>query len=256
MSYPRSILLCVLAAFSFTSVAQEAAPTVWSVQAFRVNPGTQPVFEQIVTKYKEAAEKVGAPAWYAYSPAIGNDFVYEFATEVESFTMFSDQSDIVMEAFGAEEAMKIGEMARISIADVESFTVIQRPDLGIAGPEMDGPPEASIAYRISLKPGMEEEWEAWMRTLIDVTKQTAPDAYWTSFWGGLGLPNAFAIRVNMKWADMDNPVMPIPQRLAEVHGDRKAKRMYKDAIGMVESIETYVSRFRTDLSHMPAAAEE
>ncbi|MFT4798340.1 MAG: hypothetical protein ACI9W1_001775, partial [Candidatus Azotimanducaceae bacterium] len=39
-----------------------------------IHPGTVPVFEQLVQRYKAAAEKLGnRPNWFACSPGIGND---------------------------------------------------------------------------------------------------------------------------------------------------------------------------------------
>lgn len=254
MSMIRKFALLFLLIPTFAIQAAETpAPTLFNVTTYTIHPATEPIFEQLVMRYKAAAMKLDrGTTWFAYSPGIGNDLMYTFATPVESFGMFADLSDDVAEAFGAEEAMKMAEMARKSIANIESSVFIQRPDLGIAGPEMTGPPEITFGYTIVVKNGMGPAWEAAMANVIAASKETAPDTYWTTFQGGIAASNEYGIRVNLKWTDLDSPVMSVPARLKKAFGDRKGAKMWQQNLDAVESMETSVERFRADLSLLPA----
>jgi hypothetical protein len=210
------------------------------------------MFEQLVQRYKTAAEKLGnRPTWFAYSPGIGNDLQYDFASPITSFGMFADMSDDVFTAFGMEEAQKMGAMAKESIVGLESYVVRNRPDLGIAAPERDSAPEMAFAYSIVVKPGKNAEWEATMAKVIEASNKVTPGVFWSTYQGTLAAPNLYMIRVNLDWTDMDTPVMPVPARLKAAFGDKKGERIWQDNIDVVESMETSVSRLRLDLSHLP-----
>jgi hypothetical protein len=255
MSILRRFALLFLFFPAFAVHAEDApTPMVFAVTSYTIHPGTAPMFEQLVMRYKEAAIKLGKrPTWFAYSPGIGNDLQYDFASPVTSFGMMADMSDDVMTAFGSDEAQKMGALARESISSVESYTVRLRPDLGIAGPEQTTPPEMVFSYSIIVKAGMNEAWEASMANVIEATKQTSPDTHWNTFQGGIAAPNLYGIRVNLNWVDLDSPGKPVLARLIEAYGERKGRKMWKDNMDMVVSVETSMSRFRSDLSHLPAS---
>ncbi|MFT7245271.1 MAG: hypothetical protein ACI82A_002638 [Candidatus Azotimanducaceae bacterium] len=251
----KKVVLLLLLIPAFAVQAEEMpAPSVFAVTTYTVNPGTAPMFEQLVLRYKAAAEKLGGrPGWFAYSPGIGNDLQYDFAAPVASFGMFADMSDDVVTAFGMEEAQKMAALARESIANVESYVVALRPDLGIAAPERDTPAEMTFAYSIIVKPGRNADWEASMANVIEASKKVTPDVYWSTFQGGIAATNLYAIRVNLDWTDMDTPAMSVQDRLIAAFGERKGKQMWDENSDMVESIETSVSRLRLDLSNVPAS---
>ncbi|MFT5561201.1 MAG: hypothetical protein ACJAXW_002469 [Candidatus Azotimanducaceae bacterium] len=68
MSILRKFSLLLLVTFASAVQAEEVTPLR------TIHPGTVPVFEQLVQRYKAAAEKLGnRPNWFACSPGIGND---------------------------------------------------------------------------------------------------------------------------------------------------------------------------------------
>ena len=165
--------------------------------------------------------------------------------------MFADMSDDVATAFGMEEAMKMVALAKESISNVESYVVVQRPNLSIVGPESQGAPEMTFAYSIMVKQGRNEDWEASMANLIEASKKVTPDLHWNTFQGGIAAPNLYSIRINLDWTDLDTPTMSAPERLIAAFGEKKGKQMWAENLDMVESITTSVSHFRMDLSNLP-----
>lgn len=254
MSILKKFFLLLLLTFTTAVNAEEVTPppTIVSVTTYTIHPGAAPMFEQLAMRYKAAAEKLGnRPSWLAYSPGIGDDLQYNFASAVTSFGMFADMSDDVVTAFGVEEAEKMAALARESIANVESYIVVERPDLGIAGPERETPHEMAFAYSIIVKPGKNAEWEATMATVIEATNKVTPGVFWDTYQGSIAAPNLYSIRVNLDWTDMDTPTMSAEDRLKAAFGNKKGERIWQDNIDIVESMETSVSRFRLDLSHVP-----
>lgn len=184
---------------------------------------------------------------------MGNDGQYAFASPFAMFAELSNQRNILAEAYGPEELAKISETYQKTVVSTESYIVIPRPDLGIPGPEMDTAPEITMSIAIKVRTGMDQQYQDYLTKLVEATKATAPDTYWSTYQPGPGAQGIWAVRINTTWADFDGPAgKSIPQRLNEHFGDRVGKKIYKDGTASIESIEYTISRFREDLSHMPA----
>ena len=50
------------------------------------------------------------------------------------------------------------------------------------------------------------------------------------------------------WADLDNPAMPIPQRLTTAFGEKEGARIFAEGGASIENITTMLRRTRPDLS--------
>jgi hypothetical protein len=55
------------------------------------------------------------------------------------------------------------------------------------------------------------------------------------------------------WAELDTQNMPIPERLVQAFGKRAGEKIWESGQDAIISIETEVSRFRAELSHLPPA---
>ncbi len=252
----RSFAIAVLAIVPLFASAQEAQPTRWFVQQFNIKPGQQGTFEQLVLRYKAAAQELGDEnGWFANSPAVGDMSVYSFASELKTWTQMSDRSDLVVEAFGEQAGQQAAAMAQASVESVQSMVMMHRPDVSIPRSEESPPAEATMMYFITLKPGVGEAWNEYMQNVIAASKATAPEAQWNSFQGGIGSPqNTFAVRVGLTWEEMDSPIKALPQRLVEHFGKRNGERIWQEANEMIDTMETSISHFRPDLSYIPEQA--
>ncbi len=251
----KSVCFVAALVFGFTaliSYAEEAPPRGVAINIFQVKPGGAPGFEQVSAKFKAAADKVGSRPYIGYSAAIGNNGQYAFASAFNSFGELAEQQDPMSQVYSAEELQEIGQMFRASVESTDSYIIVPRPDLGIAPPEFDSPPEILLLIQITVKQGMSEQLQEYMGNLVEATKATAPDVYWNTFQPGLGSGPIWRVGIPMNWVDLDTPNKPIPDRLNEHFGKRAGERIYESGQDAIESISFNVVRVRQDLSHTNA----
>lgn len=253
MLHLKSCLMCLLMIIVSPLVLAEenAGPKGFSVLSVMVKQGGGPTFEQAAAKFKAANDKLNMPTIFASSPGIGADRMYTFARPFNSYTELAEQRNVLIEAFGEEEAAKTFAMLEESVESLTSFIAIPRPDLGIAGPETDDPPEIVLSITITAKQGRTGDLEAYMGKVIEASKAIAPDLYWNTFSYGIGGPaNTYGIRINQNWADLDTPGKSIPVRLNEHFGNRNGERIFAEGQDAIKDISFAVRRNRTDLSHI------
>lgn len=254
----KSFWFVALVSFCLSPLAygQEASgPIGISVNVFQVAPGMEAQFEEVSMKFKAAADKVeGIPSYFGYSSVTGNNGFYGFASPFNSFTELGTQRQILAEVYEPEELAKINELFRASVVSTDSYIVHPRPDLSIAAPEMDGPPEITLSISIKLNPGMVEEFEAYAAKLVEATKATDKTAYWSLFEPGIGAGGLWGVRVNTSWTNMDTPGKTFEARLTEHFGKRSGENIFEDGQACIESMEYSIQRYRPTLSHVVAPA--
>lgn len=256
--YYKNIFSFLTIIFCFTnpSVFAEDNPTPmgFSVNTFEIAPGTDASFEEVSMKFKAAADKLeGIPPYFAFSPAVGNDGVYAFASPFASFTDLAAQRNVLAEAYDEEEVARLISLVQKSVVKTRTFIVIPRPDLGIPGPESDAPPEITLSLSITVKPDMADEFQDYMKKLIEATKATDEGTYWSTFQPGIGAGRVWAVRIATTWQNLDTPAKPIPQRLTEHFGNRAGEEIYQVGQDTIENIEVAIERYRADLSHIVSA---
>ncbi len=244
-------LMCLLVFVYPVAIAEEAGPRGFSVLNVEVKQGGALAFEQAARRFKAASDKLNTPTYFASSPGIGQDRMYTFANPFNSFTELSEQRNVLVEAFGEEEAQKVFAMLQESVESVESFIAIPRPDMSIYGPDRETPPEITLVITLTAKAGMIDEFEDYSDKIIESTKAVAPDLYWNMYQFGLGgAARTYSVRINQDWADMDRPSKSIRERLVEHYGKRQGERIFAEGQASIESVSTAVRRIRADLSHM------
>jgi len=254
MMYLKRILyIFAVVVFSLSSAivfAEDAPPRGLTVNIFQVAAGREQAFEQVSMKFKAAADKVGSPAYIGYSAAIGNDGQYAFVSPFSSYKEFADQRNVLAEAYEGEELAEIGQMFQDSVTSTDSYVIIPRPDLGIAAPEFETPPEILLLVEVTVKNGMGEQFVEYLGKLKEATQAVSPDLYYTALMPGFGSGPIWRFAIAQNWADLDTPPKPIPQRLVEHFGKRAGEKIDRDGTDAIESIEFTVSRVRPDLSHI------
>jgi hypothetical protein len=226
--------------------AEEAAPMGFNVMNVDVKPGSQQQFEGFIAAYKKAVDKVGGRTWFAESPGIGSTTGYSFAFPFNSFAELADQTNPVLEAFGAEEAQKIYAMYAASAVSATTTTFHGRPDLSMSN---DGEgAEIVMTFGITLNPGMTEKFENWVKKFA----AAADDRSFNVYQKGVGDGPDYVARVPMKWADLDTPAKPIPEVLEAKYGKKEAAKLMADNLAAVASIVESVTRMRPDMSNAPS----
>lgn len=253
--YSKNVIcfLTVVICFINPSVFAEDNPTPrgFTVNVFEIAPGTNAIFEEVSMKFKAAADKLeGIPPYFAFSPAIGNDGVYAFASPFSSFANLAAQRQVLVEAYEPEEVARLTGLIRESVVRTNTYIVVPRPDLGIPAPDSDSPPEITLSLSVTVKPNMGPQFQDYLKKLIEATKATDEGTYWSTFQPGFGARRVWGIRIATSWKNLDTPPKPIPQRLTEHFGKRVGERIYQDGQDAIEDIEVAIERYRSDLSHL------
>ena len=252
MYVKRIMYFLAVVVFSLSSAvvfAEDAPPRGFNVTVFQIAPGHIQQFEAGSMKFKAAADKVGSPAYNAYSAAIGNNGQYAFVSPFNSYQEYATQRNVMAEVYEGEELAKLGQDFQESVSSVDSYVIVPRPDLGIAPPEFETPPEILLLIAVTVKTGMGPQYVEFLEKLVEATKATAPDAYYSAFQPGFGSGPIWRFGIPMNWVDLDTPGKPLLQRLTEHFGKRNGERINQAGQDAVESVEFTVSRVRVDLSH-------
>ena len=224
MSPERVMVLFAVVVLSLSSVvfAEESQPPMgFAVTVYDVAPGQEANFEEVSMKFKQAADRLKTPAYFGFSPAIGNNGRYTFASPFNSFAVFG----------------------------TDSYIVIPRPDLSVAPPAFDSPREIVLLITVTIKPNKGEQYVDFLEKLVEATKATAPEQYWSTYQPGFGSGPVWRFGISMNWADLDTAGKSIPERLNEHFGKRTGERIYQDSQDATESFEYTVQIIRPDLSH-------
>ena len=184
--------------------------------------------------------------WFAESPGIGSLTTYSFARPFNSYADLADQSNPLLEAFGAEEAAKAFALFGDSVASSQTATYIPRPELSILN---DGEgAEVVLTLGISVNPGMQQQFEAWVKKFI----AAVDDRQFNTYQLGIGEGPDYVVRIPMKWADLDTQPAPIPEVLEKKYGKKEMQRLMADNQAAVSGIVQSVARIRADMSNIPA----
>jgi hypothetical protein len=248
----KVICFFAVALFSLNStvvLAEESPPTGIAITVYQVAPGMEASFEEVSAKFKAAADKIGSRPYAGYSTVIGNDGQYAFASPFNSFAEFKDQRNPLQEVYEGEELASIEKMYQESTTSTDSYVIIPRPDLGVAPPEFESPPEILLLIEVTVKSGMGQQYQTFLKKLAEATKAVSPDLYYNAFQPGFGSGPIWRFGITMNWADLDTQGKTIPQRLMEHFGDRNGGKINEEGQEAVESVKFTVSRIRPDLTH-------
>jgi hypothetical protein len=246
------MVLFAVVVLSLSSVvfAEESQPPMgFAVTVYDVAPGQEANFEEVSMKFKQAADRLKTPAYFGFSPAIGNNGRYTFASPFNSFAVFGNPRNVLAEGYEGEELARLGELFQESVVNTDSYIVIPRPDLSVAPPAFDSPREIVLLITVTIKPNKGEQYVDFLEKLVEATKATAPEQYWSTYQPGFGSGPVWRFGISMNWADLDTAGKSIPERLNEHFGKRTGERIYQDSQDATESFEYTVQIIRPDLSH-------
>jgi hypothetical protein len=157
---------------------------------------------------------------------------------------------VMVDAYGAEEAAKIGAAFDGAIAETRLETFLPRRDLG-RPPEL-GPAEIVLVIRATVANGRAQAYEEFMHKLVEATDKVAPDVMWFGYAPGIGAGSTYRFAIPMDWADLDDPGMSIPERLARHFGEQEAAAILAANVENTVEVTYGISVNRPDLSIQPA----
>ena len=183
----RVLILSALLASPLTVWAQDV-PAMVAIRMVDTVPGKAAQFEAALKRFGEAFKKVRPDAGYSIRTITaggpGNAYVMFAAMENASELQ---PRNILAEAFGEEEASRIGAQFDGAIQHTRLEAFVPRPDLALM-PEQ-GPAEAVMIIRVDVAIGGNQAFEAYMRQLVEATAKVAPQQTWYAYAPAFGAGN-------------------------------------------------------------------
>jgi len=241
--------------------AQTAAPQKYDVITVEVKPGANAQFEEFVRKLRDAVEKnKGSERWLASQSMSGNPvytFTRPFGTWAGEFGQAA--SDPLIKAYGEQEAARLAGLLAASVANESTAFYVARPDLSRPRPPAAAGAAAATPVAVeyldlNVKLGKEQQFEGYVKKLIEATNKTAPSAFWEMRQRQFGPGNAAGYRVVLTfatWADLDTPAKPLQQRLTEQFGAAEGERLQGLATDALQGMNSRLNRVRIDLERPP-----
>jgi hypothetical protein len=232
--------------------AQDGGPGLVSVRLVQTVPGKAAQFETALKKYGEALKKVapdrGLNVRNISVGGPGNAYVVFTTMDKPSD---QQQRNVLAEAFGEGQAAATAAAFDESIAQTRVENFIPRADLS-RSMELDDF-EIVLTFRVEVANGGAQAYEAFMHKLVEATDKVAPDQTWFGYAPGIGAGTVYRFAIPMNWADLDDPGLSIPERLAKHFGEKEAAEILAANAANVVEVNSAISVNRPDLSVQAAA---
>jgi hypothetical protein len=245
-------VLIIAGALTMAASAQDGGPGFVSVRLVETVPGKAAQFEAALKKYGEALQKVtpdrGMNVRNIGVGGPGNAYVVFTTME-----KLSDQQprNVLAEAFGEDQAAATAAAFDEAIAQTRVENFIPRADLSRTTELGDF--EIVLTIRVEVANGGAQAYEDFVHKLVEATDKVAPDQTWYGYAPGIGAGTTYRFAIPMNWADLDDPGMSIPERLAKHFGEKEAAEILAANAANVVAVNTALSVNRPDLSVQPAA---
>ena len=251
-------ITAIMLAASCGTAAQEA-PQKFSSVTIEVKPGMNDQFEEVVRKFRDAVEQTDGPQRWLASQSMSGNQIYTINVPFATWAEFGPppaSGDPLVAAYGEEEAGRI--LGMLADAEESNTTTIfvARADLSRPAPESDVTPVAVLYIDLNVRLGMEQQFEDYVKQVIEATNAAEPNAYWQMRQRMFGPGNAAGYRVVVtfaQWAELDVQLKSIPQRMQEHFGAEEAARLEELGIGAIQGINERLNRVRSDLARPPVA---
>jgi hypothetical protein len=180
--------------------------------------------------------------------------VYTFTRPFQTFAAFGEAGPDLAKAFGAAESGRLLGLLQASVTSESSSIYVYRPDLSRPWPTLETPPEAVLFLDITVRGGKEEEFEGYVKKLMEAVNAKSPDQQWQMRQRLFGPGNAPVYRVVVvfpKWTALDRPPMPQPELLRQQFGAAEATRLEAIATDSIQGVNERLNRVRNDLARPP-----
>lgn len=239
--------------------SQSGAPTFVQVTTTVVRPSMVAEYEEYVKKIGAAAAKIGQTQRVSvYQVTLGTrNFTYLSAARLANWAALDSlpsAGEVLTKAYGEAEANKIIKAGRagVEIAQVELHRY--RPELSTNFKLSDQIPAFANMIRTEVKPdgvAAYEEYVSKLKTAQEQTPNHPTQIRITSVQGAAGLFTT--VQYYNRFAERDswpNPADVLRKSL----GDAEARRLTETSSRAIAHRETWVLRYRSDLSRGGARA--
>lgn len=115
--------------------------------------------------------------------------------------------------------------------------------------EAERPPKIIETLVVTVKPGMDPQYEAYVKKAIAAYKKTGSPQKWTAYrrYAGGDVYDYVFVWEHEKWAELDE-LMGGGDVLAEVYGEEEAKRIVKSGRDAIRHVTRTIEVERPDMS--------
>jgi hypothetical protein len=256
MKIARSILVstCVLAA-AVAAQAQGQPKAFVQVLTVHTKPEAAVDYEAFIKKVIAAGDKIGqSQRTITYQVVTGGPgYTYMIATYFDKWadvdSMLST-SEILTKALGEIEGPRALRLGRTSIESTESVVYRLLPDLSTKPRAYDPQPEYLQLMRTHVKPESAREWETVIGRYKAAAEQIAEAPTAIRRASVVGPANLYLTSSPFsKYAERDAwpSFMDV---LKKAYGEEEARSLDQRRRNSIESAETFVLKYRSDLSRL------
>ena len=244
--FSLTLLLCV----SVPSLAQDVPQKV-ILEKYVVKAGTNDKFEEVIKKFKEAVNKTKAPyRWLVSKSFVGGGNSYNIVIPFTSWGTFSEQRDVLKEAYSKREVDRIMGLLEESV--IKEKVIAYTFNVDASRPAPSGTTEVAVQlYYIRVKQGMEPQFREFAKQVKEATDATAPDAYSEFFNPGFGADSYLVVVPVKDLKDLDKPNKPLIQRMTEHFGKEKGAKLMQEGEATIASFKSQLQMVRPDLALPP-----
>jgi len=256
------LTLCIGSLIGMSGASAQNAPEKYMVLTVEVKPGMDAQFEQFIHKFRDAVEKNKGPQHWLASSSMSGNAVYVFTVPFATWTgQFGQEApNPLIAAYGEQEAAKALGLLAASAESETTAIYVARPDLSRPRPQATGgqPAATPVAVEyvdLNVKIGKEQQFEGYVKKLIEATNKAEPTAYWQMrqrTFGPGNTPGYRAVVQYLTWADLDKQNKPFQQRLTEAFGAADAEKIQGLAADALQGRNQRLARVRVDLERPPA----
>ena len=156
-----------------------------------------------------------------------------------------------MDAFGEEEAARLGGLAAQSIESTHVAFYEPRLDLSHPPPEGSGPPDALTFSDLTLNPGTAQQYVEMSLKTREASVAVLPDAHFIVFMPDIGADAVRVVGLVRSWSDLDEPFINPGQRVMQHFGQEEGGRIVAQAGETISGFDVSLHRPRPDLSYVP-----
>ncbi len=228
--------------------AQEQAAQVWSVTTIsRIKLEARADYDAWQKQITAAHKKAGIPSRVVLQTFLGDVSEYIVITPLKNLAEL-DGDTPVQRALGKEGAAALMSKSRPYVTSVHRVVGLDLPELSFRT-MMSGAPTLVVATIMRLAPGRARDWESWVRDeYLPAAKKAEIKNFWVSrpVFGG-DSNERYIVRPIKSMAELDAGPFTV-----KALGADGARQVMAKLAGMVQSQETRVVRYRSDLSYQMA----
>jgi hypothetical protein len=250
------ILLFVLAPFA---VSQDRPSQYLQLISFTVRPGAAPQFEDFVKKVVDAANKVGvAQTWRGGQVELGgpsNTYIFALPFEKwgdrDGWSMFPAYLN---EAYGDKEAANIIRVGNAAISSVDSEVHVLLAELTTGLEGAVEPSQFVFVRRSEVRREMEPEYRLFLAKVKEAQEQASDGRRSIRRVSVVGQSNIYTSATPFNnWSERDTGTS-FMELMGKAHGEEEAVQLLDSVMRSVRRSETFVWRYRPDLSRPTAGA--